>query len=141
MSFDNNNREISLMLEVVLDQHATQEENHNVTKDLFDELSQDIDQISMVQNEKKSDGAKGDPVTIEGLLLAITVASVPGVFTLLRSWMTRRYQDTLSIRLKLGDEEIELKKPGFASPEEVEEWIDKFAALLHKHGKSEDDKD
>jgi hypothetical protein len=56
---------------------------------------------------------------------------------LVNSWLTRRHLTT-SVKIKLGDDEIEFPAPTAATPEELESLTDRFVALLKKHSGSKE---
>jgi hypothetical protein len=49
-------------------------------------------------------------------VLGMSVAATPGIVDLVKSWLARRHLDTVTVKIKLGDDEIEFLAPAAATP-------------------------
>jgi len=119
---------------LVLGDDATPDEVNDATINLVRELSRsDADSVEKLRSETTVDGVKGDPITIGAIALALSVAIAPEIIKLISSWMNRRNSNIISLKIKLGDDEIEFSTIATATPDEMEKLADRFAILLKKH--------
>jgi small-conductance mechanosensitive channel len=128
----------TVTLTVSLGDDALPKEVNRATTQLYDELkTSKADYVEKPRSERLEAGAKGDPITIGAIVLGVSVAATPGIVALINSWLTRRHLTT-SVKIKLGDDEIEFPAPTAATPEELESLTDRFVALLKKHSGSKE---
>lgn len=75
--------------------------------------------------EKAPEGSMaGDILTLGALAIAVLPTMIPALLQYLREWQLRNQNQTIKIRLKRGDEEIEVEIPAGMSKEKVREYID-----------------
>ncbi|MBU0703540.1 MAG: hypothetical protein KKC18_06705 [Chloroflexi bacterium] len=79
-------------------------------------------------------GAKGDPITVGGIVVALASAGVfTGLVELLKSWALRREGRTVNLKARVGDREIELAySPAETSPEEMTRFINTIMGSLQQ---------
>ncbi len=123
-----------MILSVNLGDDATPTEVDEATTQLYRELMRsDADTVEKMQGDELQEGAKGDPITLGAIALALGAAAAPEIIKILHSWVTRRHANTVSLKIKLGADEIEFTTAATASPDELEVLTDRFAGLLKKH--------
>ena len=124
----------TVTLTVSLGDDALPEEVNRATTQLYQELLiSEADLVEKLPGDRLEAGAKGDPITLGVIVLALSVAATPGIVEMVKSWLARRHLDTVTVKIKLGDDEIEFPAPASASPDELETLTDRFVALLKKH--------
>lgn len=117
-----------------LGEDATSSEVNALTTQLLNELaSSQADTVEKLRDDALTDGAKGDPITVGAIALGVTVAAAPEIVKLISGWINRRSAHTISLKIKLGDDEIEFTTAATSSPTEIEKLADRFAMLLKKH--------
>ena len=79
-------------------------------------------------------GAKGDPITIGSIVVALASAGVfTGLIELLKSWALRREGRTVTLKAKVGDREVELAySPSETSPEEMTQFVNTIMGTLRQ---------
>ncbi len=119
---------------VELGEDATPDEVNSATTQLIRELqNSDAETVEKVQSDELAEGAKGDPITLGAVALALGAAAAPDIVKIIGSWLGRRQSNSVSLKIKLGDDEIEFTTAASASPEELEVLTNRFATLLKKH--------
>lgn len=121
-----------------LGEDATAEELNSAATQLCQELSNSsAERVEKLRNDAQVDGSKGDPLTLGALALAMGVAAVPEIIRILGNWLNRRNSSVVSVKIKLGNDEIEFSTAASSSPIELEKITDRFATLLKKHATAE----
>ena len=129
----------TLTVNLTLGEDALPDEVNDATTQLYRNLLQsNADSVEKVQSEELQEGAKGDPITLGAIALALGAAAAPEIVKILHSWLARRQENNVSLKVKLGDDEIEFTTAATATPEELETLTDRFAALLKKHASSDE---
>ena len=129
----------TLTVNLTLGEDALPDEVNDATTQLYRNLLQsNADSVEKVQSEELQEGAKGDPITLGAIALALGAAAAPEIVKILHSWLARRQENNVSLKVKLGDDEIEFTTAATATPEELETLTDRFAALLKKHAASDE---
>jgi molybdenum cofactor biosynthesis enzyme len=124
----------TLSLQLSLGADALPDEVNDATNQLMrDLLRSNADSVEKVQSDELQAGAKGDPLTIGAIALALGAAAAPEIVKILHSWLARRQSNSVSLKVKLGADEIEFTTAATATPDELEALTDRFAALLKKH--------
>jgi hypothetical protein len=124
----------TVTLTLSLDDEAHPDEVNRATTQLYETLlKSEADSVQKPRSETLEAGAKGDPITIGAIVLGLSVAATPGIVEIVKSWLARRHLESVTVKIKLGDDEIEFPVPASASPEELETLTDRFVALLKKH--------
>lgn len=127
----------AVTLLIALDDNATPEEVNDATTQLIRELqNSDAESVEKVQSDELAEGAKGDPITLGAVALALGAAAAPDIVKIIGSWLSRRHSNSVSLKIKLGNDEIEFTTAASASPDELEALTDRFATLLKKHSTS-----
>ena len=124
----------TVTLTLSLDDEAHPDEVNRATTQLYETLlKSEADSVQKPRSDTLEAGAKGDPITIGAIVLGLSVAATPGIVEIVKSWLARRHLESVTVKIKLGDDEIEFPAPASASPEELETLTDRFVALLKKH--------
>lgn len=124
----------TVTLLVSLGDGAYPDEVNQATTQLYRELlASQASSVDKPRSDTLKAGAKGDPITLGAIVLGLSVAATPGIVEIVKSWLARRHLDTVTVKIKLGEDEIEFPAPAAASPAELEALTDRFVALLKKH--------
>ena len=127
----------TVILMINLGDDALPDEVNQATTQLYRELlTSDADRVEKVRSNQLEAGAKGDPITLGAIALALGVAAAPGVVEMVKDWLNRRQAVPVQVKIKLGDDEIELSGPATLSAEEFEARAERVVALLKKHGQN-----
>ena len=127
----------TLILTINLGDDALPDEVNKATTQLYHELlASDADRVEKVRSDQLEVGAKGDPITLGAIALALGVAAAPGVVEIVKDWLNRRHAVPVQVKIKLGDDEIELSGPATISAEEFEARAERVVALLKKYGQN-----
>ena len=128
----------TVTLTISLGEDALPEEVNRATTQLYDQLLQsDADRVEKVRTDSLEAGAKGDPITIGAIALALGVAAAPGVVEIVKDWLARRRLGAGSLTIKLGDNEISFPVAADASPAELAAMTGRFINLLKQHSEKE----
>ena len=128
-----------LDLTIVLQDQVDNEELDRLTRQMRNEIAElDVEMVKLAQGEALPSGAKGDPITIGTIVVALASA---GVFTalieLLKSWALRREGRTITLKVRDGEREMELAySPADTSPEEMARFVDKVIGVLQQGKRS-----
>lgn len=125
----------TLTLNLTLGGDALPEEINEATDKLIRELHKSNNnhvEATKVQSDELHEGAKGDPLTLGAIALALGVAAAPEIVKIIAGWLGRQ-SNQISLKVKLGDDEIEFTTAANATPDELEALTDRFALLLKKH--------
>jgi hypothetical protein len=124
----------TLNLNISLQDEVDDEELDRFTRLLRDEIAElDVEDAQLAPGEQLPPGAKGDPITIGSIVVALASA---GVFTalidLVKGWAHRSEGRMVTIKAKVGEEEVELTYPEQLPPEEVAERAGAVMQLLRE---------
>jgi len=128
-------RQQTLDLTISLQDQVEDEELDRLTRQLRDEIAElDVEEVELAPGTELPPGAKGDPITIGSIVVAMASA---GVFTalieLLKSWALRREGRTITVKAKVGEREVELTySPTETSPEEMTRFANTMLGMLEK---------
>jgi hypothetical protein len=127
----------NVTLIVSLGDDALPDEINEATTQLYRELlTSDADHVEKVRSDRLEVGAKGDPLTLGAIALALGVAAAPGVVEIVKDWINRRHSVPVHVKIKLGDHELEISGPASLSLEELEARTERFVALLKRHSQA-----
>ncbi|MCB9105956.1 MAG: hypothetical protein H6633_17200 [Anaerolineales bacterium] len=127
----------TLILTINLGDDALPDEVNKATTQLYRELlASDADRVEKMRSDRLETGTKGDPITIGAIALALGAAAAPGVVEIVKDWLNRRHAVPVQVKIKLGDDEIELSGPASISAEEFEARAERVVALLKKYGQN-----
>ncbi|MDY6877002.1 MAG: hypothetical protein SWK90_12475 [Chloroflexota bacterium] len=79
-------------------------------------------------------GVKGDPITIGSIVVALASAGAfTGLVELLKSWALRREGRTVTLKARVGDQEVELAySPAETSPEKMTQFVNAIMGTLRQ---------
>lgn len=101
-----------VQLTFVLDDNAgmTAADVHEMLRGLRDALwRSDAGSVMLVSpGDAPPAGAKGDPLTVAGVAVAVTVAALPSVILLVQNWLLR--QEDQHFKVKIGEVEVEVPR-------------------------------
>ncbi len=126
-------REQTLNLTISLRDEVDDEELDRLTRQMRDEIDElDVEAVELAPGTELPPGAKGDPITIGSIVVALASA---GVFTalieLLKSWALRREGRTITVKAKVGEREVELSySPTETSPQEMTRFANTMLGML-----------
>ena len=127
----------TVILMINLGDDALPDEVNKATTQLYRELlASDADRVEKMRSDRLETGTKGDPITLGAIALALGVAAAPGVVEIVKDWLNRRHAVPVQVKIKLGDDEIELSGPATISAEEFEARAERVVALLKKYGQN-----
>jgi hypothetical protein len=110
---ENNQVEIEVQVGIP---DATEEEVDQLTRRLLLEIRDlDVESAELTGVEHAPIGAKGDPVTLGSIAIAVLPSTVPSVIALVQAWATRGKDRT--VKYKCKDFEFE------GSPEELHKLL------------------
>jgi hypothetical protein len=124
-----------LDLTISLQDQVDDEELDRLTRQMRDEIDElDVEAVELAPGTELPPGAKGDPITIGSIVVALASA---GVFTalieLLKSWALRREGRTITVKAKVGEREVEMSySPTETSPEEMTRFANTILGMLEK---------
>ena len=124
-----------LDLTISLQDQVDDEELDRLTHQLRDEIDGlDIEAVGLARGGELPLGAKGDPITVGSIVVALASAGVfTGLVELLKSWALRREGRTVSLKAKVGDREVELAySPAETSPEEMTRFVNTIMGSLQQ---------
>jgi hypothetical protein len=128
-----------LDLTISLQDQVDQEELDRLTRQLRGEIDElDVEDARLAKGSELPAGAKGDPITVGSIVVALASAGVfTGLIELIKSWALRREGRTVTIKAKAGDREVELAySPAETSPEEMTQFLDTIMGTLRKGTRS-----
>ena len=128
-------REPMLDLTISLRDEVDDEELDRLTRQLRDEIDElDVEAVGLAPGATLPPGAKGDPITIGSLVVALASAGVfTGLIELLKSWALRREGRTITLKARAGDREVELAySPAETSPEDMTRFVNAILGTLRQ---------
>lgn len=124
-----------LHLHIILEDNVDQDALDDLTRQLRDEIVQlDVQSADLGRSGTSPPGAKGDPITVGGIVVALASA---GVFTalveLLKSWALRREGRMITIKAESIGQKVELTfSPAETSPEEMTHFVQNILQTLER---------
>jgi hypothetical protein len=124
-----------LDLTISLHDEVDDVELDRLTRQVRDEIDElDVEAVGLAPGTALPPGAKGDPITIGSIVVALASA---GVFTalveLLKSWALRREGRTVTLKARVGEREVELAySPAETSPEEMTRFVNAILGTLRQ---------
>lgn len=128
-----------LDLTISLQDRVDQDELDRLTRQLCNEINElDVEDVYLAKGSELPVGAKGDPITVGSIVVALASAGVfTGLVELIKSWALRREGRTITVRAKVGEREVELAySPAETSPEEMIQFVDTVMGTLQKRTRS-----
>ena len=121
-----------LTLRVGAGADADDEELNRLTLQLRKEL-RDLDGVEPVKPVEAGTveaGAKGDPITLGALVVAVLPALVPKLVEFLQAWSTRGENRTVKIETKVGDKSVSVEVPRTMPREELKGLVEMLTGAL-----------
>jgi len=118
---------------VLLDGDAISDRRLNeITIQLKSELEQlHLVQVDLVREVEKPDGTmSGDAFTLGAIALAVLPVTVPALIEFLRDWKLRNSNRTITIKRRIGEQEIEVTVPEDISPSQLKDFIDTVTVTI-----------
>ena len=128
-------RERVLDLTISLGDEVDDGELDRLTRQLRDEIADlDVEEVGLAPGTELPLGAKGEPITIGSIVVALASAGVfTGLIELLKSWALRREGRTITVKAKVGEREVEMTySPTETSPEEMTRFANTILGMLEK---------
>jgi hypothetical protein len=122
-----------LDLTISLQDEVDDEELDRLTRQLRDEIDElDVEAVELAPGTELPPGAKGDPITIGSIVVALASAGVfTGLIELLKSWALRREGRTITLKAKVGEREVEMSySPTETSPQEMTRFANTMLGML-----------
>jgi hypothetical protein len=79
-----------------------------------------VESAELAKNGPAPEGAKGDPITMGAIAIAVLPAVLPSVITLIQTWIMRGQGRTVKFKGKVGRNMIEFDGP----PEELQKLLE-----------------
>lgn len=123
---------VHFTLALETDSDTNMEEIHDLALRLINELQDsEAESAEFVSDTRQFlSNAKGDPLTIGTLALAVSVAAIPNTILLIQNWMLRQQDDKLKVRI--GEVEVEI--PRDATRAEIDRVIDIVKSIPNNKG-------
>jgi len=128
-------RERVLDVTISLRDEVDDGELDRLTRQLRDEIADlDVEEVGLAPGTELPLGAKGEPITIGSIVVALASAGVfTGLIELLKSWALRREGRTITVKAKVGEREVEMTySPTETSPEEMTRFANTILGMLEK---------
>ena len=128
-------RERVLDVTISLRDEVDDGELDRLTRQLRDEIADlDVEEVGLAPGTELPLGAKGEPITIGSIVVALASAGVfTGLIELLKSWALRREGRTITVKAKVGEREVEMTySPAETSPEEMTRFANTILGMLEK---------
>ena len=93
------------------EQDADAEDLDRLARQLRHEIHDalDVEKATLTRDAVLPPGAKGDPITVGSIVVALASAGVfTGLVELIKAWALRREGRTITLKAKVGDREVEL---------------------------------
>ena len=122
--------QLKLVINTTLD--TDDRELDRLTRQLRREiLEMDVEDVALVESEEAPAGAKGDTITLGALLVTAAASGslFPGLFDLLKSWLTRH--GLRSVTLEIDGDKLEVK--GISAKEQqqlIDAWMSRHGLIL-----------
>jgi len=127
--------EPALDLNISLHDDVDGEELDRLTRQVRDEIADlDVDTVKLAPGKDLPAGAKGDPITIGSIIVALTSAGVfTGLVEVLKAWVLRREGRTVKFKAKVQGQEVEMTySQSSTSPQEMGQFVTAVVGKLQK---------
>jgi Effector Associated Constant Component 1 len=127
--------EPTLDLNISLHDDVDGEELDRLTRQMRNELAElDVDTVKLAPGTDLPAGAKGDPITIGSIIVALTSAGVfTGLVEVLKAWVSRRDGRTVKFKAKVQGQEVEMTySQASTSPQEMGQFVSAVVGKLQK---------
>ena len=122
--------QLKLVINTTLD--TDDRELDRLTRQLRREILElDVEDVALAESEESPTGAKGDAITLGALLITAATSGglFPGLFDLLKSWLTRH--GLRSVTLEIDGDKLEVK--GISAKEQqqlIDAWMSRHGLIL-----------
>lgn len=135
MSFEQNEINLTLQLQNAGDDSDVEELNqltHILMRNL-DEVG--VESVTVMRDQETPAGAKGDPITIGALLVAVLPATLPKLMDFLQAWVLRHKDQTVKLHFSIKDSSgversVDLESPASLSAEELKKRVEAIKPLF-----------
>lgn len=124
-----------LDLTISLSDDVDAEELALLTGHLRDEIAElGAGEVRLAPGAELPPGAKGDPITVGSIVVALASAGVfTGLIELVKSWALRREGRTVKFKARVEDREVELTyTPEGTSPEEMSRFAGTIVTAMQQ---------
>jgi hypothetical protein len=124
-----------LDLTISLRDDVDEEELAQLTRQLRDEIAElGADAVGLAPGTALPPRAKGDPITVGGIVVTLATAGVfTGLIELLKAWALRREGRTVHFKARVQDQEVELSySPEGSTPEDMSRFATKVVTAMQK---------
>jgi hypothetical protein len=123
---------LKMSLQINTSSDINEEELDLLTRQLLDEIQElEVESVEMVRDNKAPKDAKGDPITLGALALAVLPGLLPKLIDFLQNWLTRRKDQKVRVKIGVGDRSVELEYfPEAISIYEVNKIAEKLSGVI-----------
>lgn len=128
----------TLMLSIDVKDEVDQSTLDRLTRQLRDEISRlDVEYARLSSTTEIPHDAKGDPITIGSIVVALASAGVfTGLLEMLKSWALRREGRLITIKAEVDGRKIEMTfSPAESSEKEMISFAEKIVGVLEPSSK------
>ena len=122
--------QLRLVINTTLD--TDDRELDRLTRQLRREILElDVEDVALVESEEAPAGAKGDAIALGALLVTAAASGslFPGLFDLLKSWLTRH--GLRSVTLEIDGDKLEVKGISARKQQElIDAWMSRHKLIL-----------
>ncbi len=132
MSLGGNEVHLTLHIEgvgVEFDADELNQLTHSLMRSLEDV---GVESVTVVRDQGIPLGAKGDPVTIGALLVAVLPTTLPKVMEFLQAWTVRNQDHTLRAKVQRGDRSAVIEYPANMPPDELKKHVEVLKHLVEE---------
>ena len=121
-----------LDLTIILKDEVDDEELDILTRQVRDDIAElDVEEVRLAPGTQPSPGAMAaDPITVGSIVALIFAGAFPALIKLVESWVTTRQERMATIKVKVGEAEIEFTYPVQISFEEMAARIKTVREML-----------
>ena len=89
---------------------ATNEERDQMARQLLSELSElDVESAELAKGEPAPEGAKGDPITVGSIAIAVFPAVLPKIVETIQAWLLRGSNRTVKFKGKINGHAVDFE--------------------------------
>ena len=123
---------VTMNLQIDLGEDTDEEELDFLTRQLREEIEElDVESAELVSGEAAPEGAKGDPVTLGALAVAVLPVVLPELIKVVQGWLKRGDNRTVKIKTQIGDRSVEVEySPQTMSTSELTEVVDTLTEAI-----------
>jgi hypothetical protein len=100
---------------------------HTLRRNLDD---MDTESVTLLHGQDYLPGAKGDALTVGGLLVSVLPTALPAVLEFLREWVLRNNNHMIRAKVQRGDQLAEIEYPANMSHDELQKHLEMIKLML-----------